>query len=185
MYLSRSHLKQLLKLGAIAAVTMVSSSAFAGMLGTTLQVRGCDPNTSTCTANFSVVVGAGVEIPVGGLDGFSAHAIDFGDTTIAFISGINGTFLNNPFNGFIVADGFNNLGAILSVTTDSSGYPGFAANGTVNFDANSITVDFSGVTARIDDRLLLTVAVPEPGTAALIGLGFLAGGILLRRRRPA
>lgn len=79
------------------------------------------------------------------------------------------------FNGFVLTDLNKTIPNFTSVTINAiSTLAGFDRS-RIDFDANTIRINFVGLSFRSDDILSLDVtAVPEQTTIALLGLGLLS-----------
>ncbi|MFB3779224.1 MAG: PEP-CTERM sorting domain-containing protein [Bryobacteraceae bacterium] len=167
----------------LVALTGALSPMQASLLDdTTVITWSLFPDTSTITGGpVASVVGPGVELPL-----FGIASIDFSDTNILITALSSGTAATAAFNGFR----FQDAEVVLSsVTINNATVPLFDAS-RLSFDANNIYVDFSGLTFSAGQVVSLDVsgtgAVPEPGSAAMLGLGLLAvllGRSALRRTR--
>lgn len=177
---------------ALSLGSMRAIAAPTGLDGTVFDLSGCFPDLSTCSAEGTATVGAGVEFPAGG---FSIHDIDLSTSTLSFTyAGLfNDTFLAAAFNGFVLTDVNDTLGDFTSVTFNSGvGYVGGNTPG-VTWDANNIYVNFSGLFASGDPPSMVifdvsTAAVkpadiPAPTPMALLLLGLAGLGAASRGKQ--
>ncbi len=106
---------------------------------------------------------------------------DISASTIRLDQNANGNLLGlADFNGFVYV--FTGASAIASVTVDSSST---LVPTSVSATSNSIFINYAGLGRLGQSSTLLNVAfvpVPEPTTAALLGLGLCA--LASRRPRP-
>lgn len=116
--------------------------------------------------------------PGGPLDG--TYAIDFGNAD-TFFGTLAGTSAANPtmpgiFDFNLAWTVLGGTGRFLGATGGFVSGPGSNAN--INFQPSVVTFNFQ-------DGLINAPAIPEPGTWALLIIGFGTIGSALRRRRPA
>ena len=174
-------------LGALAAVFICAHGAVAraGWLGETVTVDWYVPDNVTVIETHNVVVGAGIELPIGSIVNGPILAIDLSDTEVQFSVSSLSIFSAVPVNGFKFSDTFNTIPDISGVSLGamSGGVTGLTISD-LSFDANSIFANLEGVTAAGpgDFWTLKVQFVPEPGSVVL-ALSCLAVVPLLRRRK--
>ena len=174
-------------LAALAAIFICADGAIsqAGWLGETVTVDWYVPDNATVLETQNVVVGAGIEVPFGGLLNASILAIDLSDTEVQFSVSSLAIFSAVPVNGFKFSDAFNTIPDISGVSLGvmSGGVTGLTISD-LSFDANSIFANLEGVTAAGpgDFWTLKVEFVPEPSAIAL-ALSCLAAVPLFRRRK--
>lgn len=174
----------------LVALTMVSicvkgAIVQAGWLGETVTVDWYVPDNVTVLETQNVVVGAGIEVPFGGLLNGSILAIDLSNTEVQFSVSSLAIFSAVPVNGFKFTDTFNTVPDISGVILGpmSGGVTGLTPSD-LSFDANSIFANLEGVTAAgAGDFWTLKVEfVPEP-SAIVLALSCLAAVPFLRRQK--
>ena len=176
----------------LAAATLAFGASSAGDAqsfdGSTLnyQYYFADSGTPYPAAdNGSFVVGPGLEVT----DVSDERAtLDISGTNI-FIDFLNSSnWTTAEFNGWVLSDETDNLAAILGVTIDpATNMNGFSLSN-ISFTGDSIIVNWQGLSFTDTTVVSLNVvfgaaAVPEPGTWAMMLLGFGAVGFSMRRRR--
>ena len=169
----------------VAATVSATPAHAASFLGSTVDVTYYLPDSSTPYPGSSgdYVVGAGVEVP--NLVGEVSLDISASSILVNFFR--EATFSNYAFNGWVLSDQSNNLAAITGVTINPASTLGGFNQSNVSWSADSISVNWSGLSFTSETILLLDVtfastAVPEPGTWAMMLIGFGAMGLYLRRR---
>jgi PEP-CTERM motif-containing protein len=134
------------------------------------------------------VIGSGEEEEVT-IEHVTTFKIDFGaDDLSVLINTVleSPTFNDTPFNGLIfTSPGFLGLA---SATVDAATTLGYFDDSRVALDGDQLRLNFSGLDYSDGDLVKLDFtgkagAVPEPGTWAMMLLGFGAAGSALRRRR--
>lgn len=171
---------------------LVAARVFAlpiGLDGIEFSVAECNPNLATCTSLGTVAVGPGVEFSGVGL---IPHDIDVssGGLSITYAGIFNASLPDADFYGFVLTDINDVLGDILNVSFSSgSGYSGLNAP-TPSWDADSIWINFSGLSAGSDpassvsfDIAIAADSPQDPDGPAQIGepapLGLLVLGLLV------
>lgn len=174
-------------LGALAALVICAHGAVseAGLLGETVTVDWYVPDNVTVIETHNVVVGAGIELPIGSLANGPIVAIDLSDTQVQFSVSSLAIFTSDPVNGFKFSDTFNTIPDISGVSLGamSGGVTGLTPSD-LSFDANSIFANLEGVTAAGPGEFwtIKVEFVPEP-SAIVLALSCLAAVPLLRRRK--
>ncbi len=183
----------------VIAALMVASECSAAILfdGKNVGYQFLNPDTATIFNSDSLLVGTGNERnnlfnpdPVPSDD---AASVNLSDTSVSVDFYNLASFGAASFNGIRLFDqgGLNALATItgVSVVTQS----GFSVGSPlVTFNADNIFINFQGVTAQSGASLLFNVsslappaAVPEPASAAFLGLGSLALVVRRLRRRSS
>ena len=156
--------------------------------GATLNYQYYFPNSGTeylAADNGSFVVGPGLEVD-NVSDDRATLDISGSNIFIDFISNSNWT--STTFNGWVLSDETDSLAAILGVSIDPASNLGGFSMSNISFTNDSITVNWQGLNFTDSTVLSLNVAfgnsaVPEPGTWAMMLLGFGAAGLALRLGR--
>ena len=171
---------------AAAAVALISTPANAAdFIGSTVNVQYYFPTDASPypdSGNGNYVVGAGVEVP----SLIGEFSIDVSANNILMNFFRTATFSTGAFNGWVLSDQTNNLSAITGVTINPlSNMGGFSASNLI-WSADSISINWQGLSFNESTVLSLDVAfdsaVPEPGTWAMMLLGFGGVGFAMRRR---
>lgn len=179
----------------VAAVAVgAAAPANASLLGQDFSVNYRFPDLGTVYgsatwAPASFTVGAGTET-VGDVEGVTNITVDFTGLSLSLLLT---TVLGNPtwnsvaFNGpvFTATAPHGLAGASVGAGTTMAGFD----NSRVSFTGDEIRIDWNGLsyvsgTVVNVDFSFAPVAVPEPASAALLGLGLVALGAM-RRRKPA
>ncbi|MFT3685978.1 MAG: hypothetical protein QM783_13835 [Phycisphaerales bacterium] len=160
------------------ALAPMSTAFGQGMMGATLNYAYYFPDSSTVyegAANYTVTS----SVEVAGVLG--TGTVDLTDSQcIIHFQYDGGFFTPSDFNGIIWSDLTNNLPAITGVTVDpATNWVGFDAS-RVSWTADSFSVNLQGLNTNSQWTIVLNVATPTPGAAAVLGLGGLAS---VRRRR--
>lgn len=187
----------------VIAVLMVASECSAAILfdGKNIGYEFINPDTLTIPVSNSFLVGAGVERQNLSFADPSttgeAATLNVQDTSVTVDFYAGGTFSPGgppiPFVGFRLFDlgGLNALATITGITgTSAVGFTG--GSPVITFDADNIFVDFKGLDFTAASILEFNVsslaapaAVPEPASAAFLGLGSLALVVRRLRRRTS
>lgn len=166
---------------------MISTPAAADFDGSTVNFQYYFPDSSSAYAfadNGDKVVGPGVEVT----DMAFSASMDISATNLLVDFSADTSWTSAAFNGWVLSDLTNNLSAITGVTINPlTNMSGFSASNLI-WDADSITVNWQGLSFDPDTFVSLDVAfaqsaVPEPGTWAMMLLGFSAIGFAMRRRK--
>jgi hypothetical protein len=183
----------------VFAVLMITSECSAAILfdGKSVGYEFLYPDTATVVRSDTLVVGALIER--NNLTGANpalasdVASINLSDTSVSIDFYNSNVFLPESFNGIRLFDlgGLNALATMTgySVVTQS----GFSVGSpSVTVLADSISINFQGVTADDGASLSFNVsslappaAVPEPASAAFLGLGSLALVVRRLRRRSS
>jgi hypothetical protein len=177
-------------LKALSALALATSSAAGAQSfdGSTLNYQYYFPNSGVpypAASNGSFVVGPGIEV-ANVSDGRATLDISGSNILIDFIDTSN--WGPATFNGWVLSDETNSLAAILGVSIDPSTNLGGFSLSNISFTDDSIAVNWQGLDFTTATIVSLNVtfgdaAVPEPGTWAMMLLGFGAAGLALRRGR--
>lgn len=173
-----------LRMAMIGAALLLAGPVQAGFSGHTLDADYLAPNSTIVFDSMSnQVVGAGVEwanIPI------VAFSVDASDTAIRFFRTGSLSFSPSPFNGLRFIDADGSIDDIVGVTLGANSLSGAPV---ITFDANTIYVNFAGLTTPAPFTTIINIEfatpVPEPGTYAMLGLGLGLLGFMSRRRNPA
>ena len=176
----------------LAAAVTTGSALAAPLMGSTVSYQYYYPTLDspyggTPNVNGNYIVGAGDEIPsltdaVGWMD-ISANQI-----VVEFSHGSR--FGAAPFSGWVLSDVFGTIDSFSSVTLDASTTLAGMNAERLGFTADSISVNWGGLSFEEGDRLVLNVltrsgsgiSVPEPGTLSLMAVALL-GIAAVRRQR--
>ncbi|MFN0183013.1 MAG: PEP-CTERM sorting domain-containing protein [Aquabacterium sp.] len=181
-----------LALAAIAAVTLASASAHAGLLGSsaTSQYYAYGGAYNGGGSPDTFVVDGGAHAPF-----FNYYTIIVTDTQIIYdyqsasTWSSSGVSLNTA--GLYIDNGnllsFVGAPSITSVTVDGSTNMGGFGAGNVTFNAGAVAVSWANLSFDDNTQVVLNIntMVPEPGTYALMALGLVGVAAVARRRRQA
>lgn len=174
----------------LLAILFTNAVAAQGFDGSLVQVEAFQ-NTTPLITPISRVVGPGVEfddLPDFGFPGNTIGdiIIDISASTILFDLDTlgSGTVPNDAFNGWVLTDISDEVPAISNVVINEqlTTLQGFDSS-FVSFDANSVSLGLQGLSIDPSTQILLDVtfvAVPEPAALSLV---WVAGGILVLKRR--
>jgi hypothetical protein len=190
IYEKLGRIGRLAALSAIGVVLSVSAS-HAGLLGSTVNVSAFFPDTSSLFSNGGdTTVSGAIEYPSGSFPTYNTTwQVDITDTQMIISdAGAQGGFPFGPatFNGFILT--VLSGPVITSAVTDAASQ--FSPVDVTVVGGNEVEVNFEGVdasnatplTSIIDIETTSSVAVAEPTSLALIGVGLLGLGVLRRRQ---
>jgi hypothetical protein len=174
--------KSFVVLAAAAAATLSGNANAVLLDGATINYQYYYPDSGSpygFADNGNKVVGAGIEVSN---IADSTGTIDISDTNI-FVDFTTSTSWNGAaFNGWVITDVFNTIGAFTSVTINgATNMAGFSAANVswqgLSFDANTVvSLDINGAGG----------AVPEPTTWAMMVAGIaMVGGALRTRKSKA
>ena len=191
---SRPRYRPLFALGATAfALTAIANPAQAADLtGTNVDVTWLFPDASTIYATQTFAVGPGVELtcPGGGVGGglcsgfVDSSTIDLGVDTLALaITGGTAPWSGAAFNGYE----FSGLsaGGLWSGYSLTTNFAGLDAS-RISFTPDAVRVNMQGIAPSQGQSFtitLLSAAVPEPATWAMMLVGFGAVGVSMRRHK--
>jgi hypothetical protein len=174
----------------------IGGAAHAGFIGAQMNADYYFPDSSTPYASAvftpsSFTVGAGQET-VGNVENVTNLLVDFSDDalSIAFDTILsNPTWTTTSFNGiiFTATSSLDITSAVVDASTTMAGFDNFR----VSFTDHQILVNWQGlsyidgttVNISFTSGLPQNGSVPEPGTLALLGLGF--AGLVARRWKRA
>lgn len=167
-------------------ICLFAGTANAGLIGNDVLLEYWYPDLSTVRDSATSTVGAGTE--------FSNYAgffdIDVDDTNITVNQfAISTRFSSASFNGWVISDLNGTIDDIINVTINSATNMVGLDSSRLTFDSNSIGINWQGLsftesTIVSRDIEFDSVAVPEPASIALLGLG-LAGIGFSRRKKTA
>ena len=161
----------------MAAIFTTGSPASAGLIGDSVTVDYYFPDTSTLTYHL----GTKTVAPTALFNAFDQIDFLVTNNTLQITDTFPGQviFTAQTFNGIHLTD--NSQDGIVGVTLDpASNLAGFDPSD-ITFDGSDIWVNIEGVIINPKTYVQLDIAVPEPFTLSLFGLG-LAGLITIHRR---
>ena len=179
----------------LAAATLgVAAPALAGPLdGATVHAQYLFPTQGSIYQDFGETTVSGDTIiasSLGNVGGVDLHATG-SNLTALFNQGYSTYWTSIGFNGFVVFDDTNTVGAITGVSINgATNMSGFDMS-RISFDADHIFVNWQGLALNQGTVVSLDIsssggAVPEPASWALMLGGFGAiGGAMRSRRRAA
>jgi PEP-CTERM motif len=161
---------------------LLSGPVKAGFSGNVLDADYLAPTSLSVLDTMSnQVVGGGVEwlnIPI--VD----FSVDVSDTSILFFRGGSLSFSPSPFNGLRFIDANGTIDDIVGVTVGSNSLSGSPI---ITFDANTIFVNFTGLSTPAPFSTTINVEfaapVPEPEIYAMLGMGLGLLGWVGRRKK--
>jgi hypothetical protein len=180
-------LKYAFILGAGLAL-FTAPAAAQGLSGATVDVTTRYPVATTVYSDpfTSVVVGDGVEYPLGSFPTYNSNfSVDVAANSLTITNLVGTSFGDTAFNGFAlsVLSGPSILSASVNASSTFSPIDLFVQDGT-------LFANFAGVSAAGGSSVInfttssdVAAAVPEPGTWAMMLVGFGAIGASMRRRR--
>ena len=178
----------------LAAATLgVAAPALAGPLdGATVHAQYLFPTQGSIYQDFGETTVSGDTIiasSLGNVGGVDLHATG-SNLTALFNQGYSTYWTSIGFNGFVVFDDTNTVGAITGVSINgATNMSGFDMS-RISFDADHIFVNWQGLALNQGTVVSLDIsssggAVPEPASWALMLGGFGAIGGAMRSRRKA
>jgi len=176
---------------AIALALPATAASSAVLLGAEVTAQYTYPDLATAypDATYSpqpFIVGAGQDATIS-LENVTTFNVDFSDTALDLVFDTtlmnpDPTFTNASFNGLIfTSSNFNLIDSItIGATTNLAGFD----LSRVSIVDDELRLNFAGLTYNTDTVIGLNFTpVPEPGTWAMMLLGFGAVGFAMRRRK--
>lgn len=177
---------------ALALTSIASPAMAADLTGTSVNVTWLFPDVSTIYKTQTFAVGSGVELTCagggvgGGLcSGFvDSSTIDLGGDTLSLaITGGTAPWNGAAFNGFEFSGlSAGGLWSGYSLTTNFAGL----GDSRITFSPDAVRVNMQGIAPTEGQSFtitLLSAAVPEPATWAMMLVGFGAIGATMRFRQ--
>ncbi|UUR07740.1 PEPxxWA-CTERM sorting domain-containing protein [Sphingomonas glaciei] len=180
-------LKNLLILG--AGISMFTAPAAAqGLMGATVDLTTRYPNATAVYSDpfTSVVVSDGVEYPLGSFPTYNPNfSVDVAANSLTITNLVGTNFGDTAFNGFAlsVLSGPSILSASVNPSSAFSPINVFVQNGTLFANFAGVSTTGGSSVINFTTSRDVAAAVPEPGTWAMMLLGFGAIGASMRRRR--
>lgn len=181
----------LLVAGAVALIAATPASA-QSLNGKTVGITWLFPDSSTSYTSRNVVVGPGAEVTCAGgnvgpdlCQGFVVGSqFDLGSNTLGYLT-TSGSSSWNPasFNGY--SFGGLSAGGVWTGFSLSTTIAGLDAS-RVTFTPDKVFINMQGLPALEGQGFTITLlssAVPEPATWAIMTIGFGAIGFAMRRRK--
>ena len=179
---------------AVVAVLLSPMAANADFIGDTVTMGHYFPVADgtgicppACGGLVDVVVAAGAgDVTQPYLPGDGWYFVDVEASSLSVLYGRSPSWSAADFNGLIVSglDWIGELRSIVGIDV-STNLPGFDLD-RVTFSADSISINWQGLSFDAGTRWdidIITAAVPEPGTLALLGIGLLGMGMTRRRKK--
>lgn len=161
---------------AAATLTLGTSSAFASIIGDSVNVTYYFPSSS----NVYQDLGTQTISSSGDTYAFSPYFdLLITDNQFKVIFKTTTSWTVAPFNGFVVKDLTKNFSApyVLDSATNMAGL----TNSRITFGGNTVSVNWNGLAFNPTTSVVLDTAVPEPTTVVLLGIGLL--GVASFRRK--